>query len=383
MFRWCVKEGLIGDGMKNDFEILLRQGELYKVGFKLEEFLPEETTKQKCLAEVLLQTKVNAICQLIAQIPFHAYITTNYDTVIEDVCVQIGKPLFKFYKKSLLNDIRLLLRQKPFILKLHGDIAEGNPDPIVISNRATRNSMPSTISYPTNMQKIFSGACILLLGFEKADPDLGGLKTFMNEKEKMNYWLIVPEGHVDSNEADTLWSEDGICTVTYPTTDDLATFLQKLYRVSITPQKVEIYISYVSQDEKMKRRLAAHLEVRKYPGLEIHWNDGVVPGGERKEKEIENRLAKAHVVLLLVSVDYLYSIQKQNIEVERAVERDESGDARVIPILLRPCSWQDAPFSDLQVLPRDGMPLYGQREQAYLDVAKEVEEAVIKWVVGD
>jgi hypothetical protein len=42
---------------------------------------------------------------------------------------------------------------------------------------------------------------------------------------------------------------------------------------------------------------------------------------------------------------------------ERAIECHNEGTARVIPIILRPCDWQDSPFSKLQVLLKEGKPV--------------------------
>ena len=73
--------------------------------------------------------------------------------------------------------------------------------------------------------------------------------------------------------------------------------------------------------------------------------------------------------------DYCYSTQ-----VKRAIERHIQGKARVIPIILRPVIWQDAPFSQFKVLPTDGKPItkWGNRDDALLDVAKGIREVVKK-----
>jgi hypothetical protein len=42
---------------------------------------------------------------------------------------------------------------------------------------------------------------------------------------------------------------------------------------------------------------------------------------------------------------------------KRAIECHNEGTARVIPIILRPCDWQDSPFSKLQVLLKEGKPV--------------------------
>ncbi len=42
-----------------------------------------------------------------------------------------------------------------------------------------------------------------------------------------------------------------------------------------------------------------------------------------------------------------------DIEVKRAMERHETGEAVVIPVILRPTHWKGAPFSKLQALPKN------------------------------
>lgn len=42
---------------------------------------------------------------------------------------------------------------------------------------------------------------------------------------------------------------------------------------------------------------------------------------------------------------------------ERAILRHAEGSCRVIPIILRGCLWQHAPFAKIQALPRDGKPV--------------------------
>jgi hypothetical protein len=61
-----------------------------------------------------------------------------------------------------------------------------------------------------------------------------------------------------------------------------------------------------------------------------------------------------------------------------ALRRHRDGSARVVPIILRPCAWQTAPFADLQVLPKDGRPitLWPNQDEACLDVAEGVMNVV-------
>jgi tetratricopeptide (TPR) repeat protein len=62
----------------------------------------------------------------------------------------------------------------------------------------------------------------------------------------------------------------------------------------------------------------------------------------------------------------------------QAMKRHEVGDAKVIPIYLRPCDWKGAPFGSLQALPTDAKPVtkWENRDEAFTIVAKGIREAV-------
>jgi len=57
-----------------------------------------------------------------------------------------------------------------------------------------------------------------------------------------------------------------------------------------------------------------------------------------------------------------------------AMQRQASGEVRIIPILLRSTDCQKAPFSGLQGLPRNRKPVasWQDRDQAWLEIAHEI-----------
>ena len=62
----------------------------------------------------------------------------------------------------------------------------------------------------------------------------------------------------------------------------------------------------------------------------------------------------------------------------RALERHDAGEARVIPVILRPVDWHEAPFARLQALPKDGKPItkWSSRDEGYQSVAVGIRKAV-------
>ena len=69
-----------------------------------------------------------------------------------------------------------------------------------------------------------------------------------------------------------------------------------------------------------------------------------------------------------------------SIEMQRALERHASGNARVIPIILRPVDWQKSPIGKLQVLPMGARPVTGRGwknlDEAFTNVAQGIQSII-------
>ena len=90
-------------------------------------------------------------------------------------------------------------------------------------------------------------------------------------------------------------------------------------------------------------------------------------------------LNSAHVILLLVSSDFIDSYSCYDVEMKRALERHKDRNARVIPIILRPVvDWERLPFGKLLALPTDGraVTLWENQDEAFTNVAKGIAEVV-------
>jgi len=90
-------------------------------------------------------------------------------------------------------------------------------------------------------------------------------------------------------------------------------------------------------------------------------------------KEIERYLSDARIILLLISPTFLSSPDCYDIQMSRALERYSRGEARVVPILLRPSAWQSTPLKDLQPLPKDGKPISKHnKDDIFFEVSEEI-----------
>jgi hypothetical protein len=90
----------------------------------------------------------------------------------------------------------------------------------------------------------------------------------------------------------------------------------------------------------------------------------------------------AGIILLMVSADFMASDYCWNVEMSRAMERHEAGEAVVIPVILRAVDWQSAPFGKLQALPKDGKPVTSRPnlDEAFTNIATGIRGAVERLV---
>ncbi len=139
---------------------------------------------------------------------------------------------------------------------------------------------------------------------------------------------------------------------------------------------MRIFISYSHVDDELRDKLEIHLASLKRQGVIDIWNDRRIIAGEDVDNEISENLETADIILLLVSADFIASIYCYEIELKRAIERNDLGNARVIPIILRPCDWKELPFGKLLALPKDGKPVtkFPDLDDAFLQITQGIRE---------
>jgi hypothetical protein len=137
------------------------------------------------------------------------------------------------------------------------------------------------------------------------------------------------------------------------------------------PNAIEVFCSYSHKDDHLREELETHLSILQAHGIIDSWHDHAIPAGKEWASQIDERLNSAQIILLLISPDFLASKYCREVEVKRALERHQTGDARVISILLRDVDWHGSPLSKLQALPKDAKPVtsWANRDQAFKDIA--------------
>ncbi len=135
-----------------------------------------------------------------------------------------------------------------------------------------------------------------------------------------------------------------------------------------------IFISYDRADELHRQRLETALAPLCHEGLAALWHARMLEPGIEWANEIDHNLAKADIVLLLISPDFIASDSCYEKEMKLALQRHQAGDSLVIPILVRPTDYERMPFAALPVLPKDARPvsLWSDSDAAWLSVVQGV-----------
>jgi len=150
----------------------------------------------------------------------------------------------------------------------------------------------------------------------------------------------------------------------------------------MSSKNVEVFFSYSHRDEKCRIYLEGHLSSLIHRGLISAWHDRKIDAGEEWKGKIDEHLNSAQIILLLISSDFLHSKYCSDVEMKRAMERHDRGEAKVIPIILRHVNWRGEPYSKLQALPANAEPIQGGNWRSVDEACKDVAEGLEKAING-
>src|SRR5215469_13765763 len=144
---------------------------------------------------------------------------------------------------------------------------------------------------------------------------------------------------------------------------------------------LEVFYSYSHKDEALRDKLEKQLSLLRRTGLIVNWHDRRIGAGQEWRAQIDAHVRTAHIILLLISADFIESDYCYDVEMQIALERQAKHEAVVIPVILRPVDFSYALFARLQALPRDGRPItkWANEDDAFADVARSIREVVARF----
>ena len=142
---------------------------------------------------------------------------------------------------------------------------------------------------------------------------------------------------------------------------------------------VKVFISYAHKDNEFKEKLLEMLKGLIDREVIQIWQDHQIEAGDVWYEEIQSAMRNCQMAILLISQSFLNSEFIQREEVPILLQKRKREGMRVIPIIVRPCMWQEDPvLSTIQALPREGRPVIrfpvanGRRDEIWVEIALSI-----------
>lgn len=145
----------------------------------------------------------------------------------------------------------------------------------------------------------------------------------------------------------------------------------------------QIFVSYSHSDrewlERLKKMLAPYLRMAETEL--VLWDDRQLSAGQQWDVEIKAALAKAGVVVALVSSEFLASSYIMDNELPVMIKAAKDGGAQLLWVYLSSAGWEETALKDFQAthdtkIPLDARPVPEQNE-ILKSVAQQVKQAAL------
>lgn len=142
------------------------------------------------------------------------------------------------------------------------------------------------------------------------------------------------------------------------------------------PKPIHVFVSYAPPDEAHKKKLDQHLSVLKRQGIITSFDTGQIHAGMRWKASIQQHIAKADIILLLLSSDAIADDYIHQEELQTALKRANCNEVVLIPILVRPVHYEGLGLEQFAVLPSNKKPIttWENPDQAYHHIAEAIHK---------
>lgn len=145
----------------------------------------------------------------------------------------------------------------------------------------------------------------------------------------------------------------------------------------------KLFISYAREDLSYVKNLQIHLAALIKSGDLASWEDSRILAGEEWSPKIENELRSAHIVIYMISANFLSSDFINKYERVWAEETKRDNGALIVPVLVRPSFWESEDFARYNAIPRHPssgnltpISKWDDEDEAYLTVVRGLKRII-------
>jgi hypothetical protein len=204
-----------GDTHQAELRALVDQGKLLEVA----DFCKEQlgAAYHQFLTEKLRGDTgaVPATHEVLMHLPFSAWVTTNYDKLLERAYFEVKKGFPKTLTHKDTDTLgRLLFDAGPFILKAHGDI--DRPETVVLTSRDYSEIIHANPAFNEIFTGLLLTKALFFVGYSLSDPDF----RLLMDRQLTHFRGFVPERFalmtdLGPVERDVLWRTARIQVIPY------------------------------------------------------------------------------------------------------------------------------------------------------------------------
>lgn len=135
-----------------------------------------------------------------------------------------------------------------------------------------------------------------------------------------------------------------------------------------------VILSAPGRDDHLRDELHMHLRpLVTSAGIDL-WHDGLVAAGEDRTRAARERAGAAHIVIILVTADFL-ALQQTDDELSLTIAHLFRKSVWLFPVLARHCLHHLAPFYRREIMTYNGGPIaaWPDRDEAWTHIAAEIE----------
>lgn len=134
--------------------------------------------------------------------------------------------------------------------------------------------------------------------------------------------------------------------------------------MSSSIKKLNAFISYSHKDTKYKDKLLVALGALSQSYNIEPWYDGKINAGNNIDEAIKKELKKSHIILLLITNNFINSSYCMDVELKAAKKRENVGKCIVIPVIFQESLLTDTlSFFENNRVPEDGKAITNFRPQ--------------------
>ncbi|HTK06876.1 MAG TPA: TIR domain-containing protein [Ktedonobacteraceae bacterium] len=129
--------------------------------------------------------------------------------------------------------------------------------------------------------------------------------------------------------------------------------------------RTKVFVSYSREDSEDLERLRTHLARYVRENRVDLWDDTKLQPGAKRQAEIQQAIQQARVAILLISADFLASDFIAFNELPPLLAAAESEGVIILPVLLKPCNYQDTALEAFEFVNPSRIPLSAMNKTQY------------------